>query len=134
MLIQARRKVPTQVANPENLPMAIKNPLQGHILLAEALLVVILDLLVLVPLMVMMKMIEMIYLRRSKVQLMQAALNKILNSRKMNKMRWMSLITGSIQSKKVSMLVQILTQLRWLVVVEIPIEPDRWLLIKILNS
>jgi len=87
MLIQARRKVPTQVANPENLPMAIKNPLQGHILLAEALLVVILDLLVLVPLMVMMKMIEMIYLRRSKVQLMQAALNKILNSRKMNKMR-----------------------------------------------
>jgi len=65
---------------------------------------------------------------------MQAALNKILNSRKMNKMRWMSLITGSIQSKKVSMLVQILTQLRWLVVVEIPIEPDRWLLIKILNS
>jgi len=32
------------------------------------------------------------------------------------------------------MLVQILTQLRWLVVVEIPIEPDRWLLIKILNS
>jgi len=61
---------------------------------------------------------------------MQAALNKILNSRKMNKMRWMSLLTGLIQSRKASMLVQILTQLLWLVVVEIPIEPDGWLLIK----
>lgn len=61
---------------------------------------------------------------------MQTAMNRILSSRKMNKMRWMSLLTGLIQNRKESTLVQTVTYPPWWAVAEILIEPDDWLLIE----